>query len=144
MKRLHIHLGVADLARSVAFYSNLFGVAPEVKKADYAKWMLDDPRVNFAISTIAVQPGIDHLGIQAESADELAETAGRIEATGQPVISQGDAACCYTRGEKQWVTDPDGIAWESFHTTGEIALFGGDVIDLDALAGANVAAEKPA
>jgi len=81
MKRLHVHLGVADLARSVAFYSNLFGVSPEVKKADYAKWMLDDPRVNFAISTIAVRPGINHLGIQAESADELAETGIREMAT---------------------------------------------------------------
>ena len=144
MKRMHIHVGVADLTRSVAFYSHLFGAAPDVSKADYAKWMLDDPRVNFAISTVAVRPGVDHLGIQAESADELAEVADRVEATGRPTAAQGDAACCYARGEKHWVADPDGVAWESFLTTGDIALFGGDFVDLDALADDTAAAGKRA
>jgi catechol 2,3-dioxygenase-like lactoylglutathione lyase family enzyme len=126
MKCLHVHVGVADLDQSIGFYSTLFGVAPSVRKDDYAKWMLDDPRVNFAISTRSGQVGLDHLGVQAEQAGELAEIATRLKAADQAVLEQENSACCYARSDKAWVVDPTGLRWETFHTSGEITTYGED------------------
>ena len=122
MKRLHVHLGVADLDQSIAFYSALFGSEPSVKHGDYAKWMLDDPRVNFAISTRSGKIGLDHLGIQAENAEELAELEGRAKAAGAPVTEES-CACCYMESDKYWTVDPAGIAWEQFHSLKSIPTF---------------------
>ncbi|HEX8483581.1 MAG TPA: ArsI/CadI family heavy metal resistance metalloenzyme [Allosphingosinicella sp.] len=125
MKRLHVHVGVEDLDRSVAFYSTLFGADPTVTKGDYAKWMLDDPRVNFAISTGQhAEKGIEHLGIQVESSDELAEVYGRLKAADRPVLEEGATTCCYAKSEKSWIADPDGIVWEAFLTNGEATVYG--------------------
>jgi catechol 2,3-dioxygenase-like lactoylglutathione lyase family enzyme len=124
MKRLHVHVAVENLDRSVAFYSGLFASAPAVLKADYAKWMLDDPRVNFAISTRGREPGLDHLGIQAENADELKEIYGRLREAGGTVTEQGQTTCCYAKSEKSWIDDPSGIAWETFLTSGESTDYG--------------------
>jgi len=125
MKRLHVHVGVSDLDQSIAFYSTLFGSAPNVVKPDYAKWMLDDPRVNFAVSSGRhARQGIEHLGIQAEDGAELAEVYGRLAAAGRPVLEEGATTCCYARSEKSWVTDPDGVIWEAFHTIGESTVYG--------------------
>jgi predicted enzyme related to lactoylglutathione lyase len=124
MKRMHVHVAVADLEQSIGFYSALFATQPNVVKADYAKWMLDDPRVNFAISTRGKQPGLDHLGIQVESQDELQEVYGRLREAGGNVIEQGHTTCCYAKSEKSWIDDPAGIAWETFFTTGESTDYG--------------------
>jgi predicted enzyme related to lactoylglutathione lyase len=124
MKRLHVHIAVDDLQRSVGFYSTLFAVQPSVIKPDYAKWMLDDPRVNFAISTRGREPGLDHLGIQVESKDELHEVYARLRQAGGAIVEQGQTACCYAKSEKSWIDDPSGIAWETFHTTGESTDYG--------------------
>jgi predicted enzyme related to lactoylglutathione lyase len=124
MKRMHVHVSVDDLNKSIGFYSALFDVAPAVVKSDYAKWMLDDPRVNFAISTRGREPGLDHLGIQVESIDELHEVYARLRKAGGPVIEQGQTACCYAKSEKSWIDDPTGISWETFYTTGESADYG--------------------
>ncbi len=121
MKRFHVHAHVQDLAASIAFYSRLFGAAPTRVEGDYAKWMLDDPRINFAISTRGAAPGIDHLGIQADSAEELAELKAR--ADGLVTADEGETTCCYARSDKHWVTDPQGIAWEHFHTLADIPVF---------------------
>jgi catechol 2,3-dioxygenase-like lactoylglutathione lyase family enzyme len=126
MKRMHVHVGVRDLAKSIGFYSTLFGVPPTVRKGDYAKWMLDDPRVNFAISERGLTAGVDHLGIQTESGEELAELAGRLKAAGETTRDQVATTCCYAVGDKAWVNDPSGIRWETFHTFGEAAIFGAD------------------
>lgn len=127
MKRFHVHVRVDDLDSSVRFYSTLFGAEPAVIKADYAKWMLDDPRVNFAITARSTSVGLDHLGIQVESDGDLASIAGRLNAAGQSVAKQENAACCYARGNKGWVSDPSGISWETFHTFGESTVYGNDV-----------------
>ncbi len=124
MKRMHVHVAVDDLAQSIRFYSALFDADPSVVKPDYAKWMLDDPRVNFAISTRGRQAGLDHLGIQVESKEELDEVYARLHKAGGPVIGQGETACCYAKSEKSWIDDPAGIAWETFHTTGESTNYG--------------------
>lgn len=124
MKRMHVHVAVDDLQRAIGFYAALFGAPPSVTKIDYAKWMLDDPRVNFAISARGRKPGLDHLGLQAEDQAELREVYGRLRATGGPVIEQGETSCCYARSEKSWIDDPAGIAWETFHTTGEMTDYG--------------------
>jgi catechol 2,3-dioxygenase-like lactoylglutathione lyase family enzyme len=125
MKRLHVHVSVDDLDASIAFYSKLFAAEPAVTKGDYAKWMLDDPRVNFAVSTGAErETGIRHLGIQAEDGDELAEVYGRLEAAGQPVLEEGETTCCYAKSEKSWIADPDGVVWETFLTHGEATFYG--------------------
>jgi len=129
MKRLHVHVAVDDLARSVRFYSTLFAAGPTVLKDDYAKWMLEDPRVNFAISARGAAPGIEHLGIQVENADELAEVHGRLKAADGPVFEEGQTICCYAKSEKSWITDPTGIAWETFLTTGEHTTYGDSVPD---------------
>jgi catechol 2,3-dioxygenase-like lactoylglutathione lyase family enzyme len=124
MKRLHVHVAVDDLEPSIGFYSALFAAEPTVIKADYAKWMLDDPRVNFAISTRGREPGLDHLGIQVENQDELHEVYGRLRKAGGNIVEQGQTTCCYAKSEKSWIDDPSGIAWETFHTTGESTDYG--------------------
>lgn len=124
MKRLHVHLAVADLEASIRFYSALFAAEPAVVKPDYAKWMLDDPRVNFAISTRSRRLGLDHLGIQAENEGELQDVYGRLQALEAPVLEQGSTTCCYAQSEKSWALDPQGVAWEAFLTMGEAAVFG--------------------
>ena len=125
MKRLHVHVGVGDLDRSIQFYSTMFGAQPSVVKPDYAKWMLEDPRVNFAISAGRHGPtGIRHLGVQVESREELAEAYGRLQAADRPVLDEGRTTCCYARSEKSWIADPDGVVWETFHTDGEATTYG--------------------
>ena len=126
MKRFHVHVGVHDLAQSVRFYSALFAAAPSVLKADYAKWQLDDPRVNFAISTRARRAGVDHLGIQAESGDELDEIGARLAQADVSSTPQKGASCCYAKSDKYWTLDPQGVAWESFHTLASVPVFGED------------------
>jgi predicted enzyme related to lactoylglutathione lyase len=124
MKRMHVHVSVDDLNRSIGFYSALFSTKPVVIKPDYAKWMLDDPRVNFAISTRGKSPGLDHLGIQVENTDELSDVYARLHQAGGDVIEQGQTACCYAKSEKSWIEDPAGIAWEAFLTSGENTDYG--------------------
>ena len=124
MKRMHIHVAVDNLTHSIGFYSALFDADPAVVKPDYAKWMLDDPRVNFAISARGRAPGLDHLGIQVESQSELHEVYARLGKAGGTVVEQGETACCYAKSEKSWIDDPAGIAWETFHTTGENTVYG--------------------
>lgn len=123
MKRFHVHLHVTNLAQSVTFYSRLFAADPVRTEADYAKWMLEDPPVNFAISTRGDQPGIDHLGIQTDNADELQSLKDRATAADMSLLDEGATSCCYARSEKHWITDPQGIAWEHFHTLGNIPVF---------------------
>jgi catechol 2,3-dioxygenase-like lactoylglutathione lyase family enzyme len=125
MKRLHVHVGVNDLDQSIRFYSTLFASEPTVVKGDYAKWMLDDPRVNFAISAgNHAGKGIEHLGIQAESAEELSEVYGRLKAADRPLLEEGATTCCYAKSEKSWIADPDGVVWEAFLTNGEATVYG--------------------
>ena len=123
MKRFHVHVHVDDLAKSVAFYSKLFAAQPTRTESDYAKWMLDDPRINFAISTRGGAPGVDHLGFQTDSVEELAELKARADAADMLVADSGETTCCYARSEKHWVTDPQGVAWEHFHTLADIPVF---------------------
>ena len=123
MKRFHVHLHVDDLAKSIGFYSKLFAAEPARLEGDYAKWMLQDPPVNFAISTRGAQPGIDHLGIQTDDPAELAAMKARAQAADMALLDEGETTCCYARSEKHWVTDPQGIAWEHFHTLGNIPVF---------------------
>ena len=123
MKRFHIHVHVEDLAQSVAFYSRLFAAQPTKLEADYAKWMLEDPRINFAISARGGRPGVDHLGFQADNAEELAELKARAESADMALLDEGATTCCYAQSEKHWVTDPQGIAWEHFHTLADIPVF---------------------
>ncbi len=130
MKRLHVHVAVHDLQQSIRFYSALFASEPAVTKGDYAKWMLDDPRVNFAISTRGRKTGLDHLGIQAENGDELEEIGSRLAQADISVLPQKDASCCYAKSDKYWTLDPQGIAWESFHSLGSIPVFGQDTRSL--------------
>lgn len=127
MKRLHVHVVVDDLEASIGFYRTLFGSPPTVEKADYAKWMLDDPRVNFAISNKGSGgAGIDHLGIEVDNPDELADIAVRLKAAGEEVVEQRHAECCHAVSDKAWVADPQRVAWETFHTTGEATHYGDD------------------
>lgn len=126
MKRMHLHVSVPDLAQSIAFYSTLFGAPPSVTKDDYAKWMLDDPKVNFAISQRGAQVGVDHVGLQVESAAELAELSGRLKAAGAATLDQAATTCCYARSDKTWVSDPAGVRWETFFTFGEAVTYGED------------------
>jgi catechol-2,3-dioxygenase len=127
MKRMHVHVSVDDLDSAVGFYSALFAVEPAVRKDDYAKWMLEDPVVNFAISTRGRAAGLDHLGIQVETADELKDVYGRLREAGAAVVEQGKTTCCYAKSEKSWTGDPAGISWEVFHTTGEATDYGTSV-----------------
>ncbi len=124
MKRLHVHVAVPEIEGAVRFYSTLFGVGPTVAKPDYAKWMLDDPRVNFAISARGAAPGVNHLGIQAEDEAELADLRAKLDAADGAVFDEGETTCCYARSDKAWITDPAGVAWEAYHTMGEAKTFG--------------------
>lgn len=128
MKRLHVHVSVKDLAISIRFYSQLFASEPSVRKDDYAKWMLDDPRVNFAISQRDGKPGVQHLGIQVEDRSELEEVYGRLQRAEGPMIEEGATTCCYAQSEKGWIDDPQGVQWETFLTTGESTVYGTDEI----------------
>lgn len=132
MKRLHVHVGVEDLTQSIGFYSTLFGAEPTVTKDDYAKWMLDDPRVNFAISSGSAHKGVEHLGIEVESEGELEEVYGRLKAADRPVLEEGATTCCYAKSEKSWIADPQGVVWEAFFTNGEATVYG-DNPELSAL-----------
>lgn len=127
MKRLHVHVGVNDLDQSIRFYSTLFAAEPTVRKADYAKWMLGDPRVNFAISSRQDGAGVRHLGIQVESAEELQDVYARLKQANGPTFEEGKTTCCYAKSEKTWISDPQGVAWETFHTTGDSTTYGGGV-----------------
>ena len=128
MKRFHVHVTVDDLGQSVRFYSTLFATEPTVLKPDYAKWMLEDPRVNFAISAASVinghGAGISHLGIQAEDEGELAEIYGRLAEAERPVLEEKQTTCCYAQSDKQWIADPQGVPWETFYTYGESTVYG--------------------
>jgi catechol 2,3-dioxygenase-like lactoylglutathione lyase family enzyme len=126
MKRLHVHISVKDLPSSICFYRTLFGVEPVVTKPDYAKWMLEDPRVNFAISINRQPVGINHLGFQVESDEELRGMRARLAAADARMVEESGQACCYALGDKYWVTDPTGIAWETFHTLGSLPVYGED------------------
>ena len=127
MQRLHLHINVEDLERSIGFYTTLFGAQPTVRKDDYAKWMLEDPRVNLAISERGLTPGVAHAGIQAETAEELAVLAARLKAAGETTFDQQATSCCYARSDKSWVVDPSGLQWETFHTFGESTAYGEDL-----------------
>ena len=124
MKRLHVHVGVEDLAQSIRFYSTLFATEPTVVKKDYAKWMLEDPRVNFAISTVSGHIGVSHLGIQAEDETELADVYDRLSRAERPIVEAKATTCCYARSDKQWIADPQGVPWETFLTYGEATIYG--------------------
>jgi catechol-2,3-dioxygenase len=128
VKRLHVHVSVKDLGGSIRFYSQLFATEPTVRKADYAKWMLDDPRVNFAISQRDSKPGVQHLGIQVENRSELTEVYERLKRADAPVIEEGETTCCYAHSEKSWIDDPQGVQWETFLTSGESTVYGTDEI----------------
>jgi len=123
MKRFHVHAHVTDLDASIAFYSKMFASEPTRVEGDYAKWMLDDPRINFAISTRGSKPGVDHLGIQTDTEQELAALKAQAQAADMTLLDVGETTCCYARSDKYWVTDPQGIAWEQFHTLGNIPVF---------------------
>lgn len=125
MKRFHVHAHVEDLQASVAFYARMFGAAPTRLEADYAKWMLDDPRINFAISSRGGKPGVDHLGLQTDTEEELAELKARARAADMNLSGEGETSCCYARSDKYWLVDPQGIPWEQFHTLRDIPTFGG-------------------
>lgn len=129
MKRFHVHAHVEDLQASIAFYSKLFGVAPTRTESDYAKWMIEDPRINFAISSRGGKPGVDHLGLQTDTEDELVELKQRAREADMTLLEEGETNCCYARSDKYWVTDPQGIAWEQFHTLADIPTFGGGRAD---------------
>jgi catechol 2,3-dioxygenase-like lactoylglutathione lyase family enzyme len=128
MKRLHVHVRVENVAASIRFYSVLFAAEPNVTKSDYAKWMLEDPRVNFAISKREHAAGISHLGIQAEDYAELADVYSRMKRAQGPIREQGATTCCYARSEKSWIEDPQGIQWETFLATGDSTVYGTDSI----------------
>lgn len=123
MKRFHVHVHVDDLGKSITFYSKLFAAEPTRVESDYAKWMLEDPRINFAISTRGSQAGVDHLGFQVDDPAELAELKARAEAADMALLDEGETTCCYARSDKHWITDPQGIAWEHFHSLGTIPMF---------------------
>jgi catechol 2,3-dioxygenase-like lactoylglutathione lyase family enzyme len=144
MKRFHVHLHVQDLNASIAFYNKLFDALPTRVEGDYAKWMLEDPRINFAISTKGSKEGIDHLGFQADDVEELAGLMERAKnADLSSVVDEGNTTCCYARSEKHWVTDPQGIAWEQFHTLGSIPLFNDSVEILDEAKANEIKANVP-
>jgi catechol 2,3-dioxygenase-like lactoylglutathione lyase family enzyme len=126
MKRFHVHVAVDDLAANIRFYSTVLGAAPAVVKDDYAKWMLEDPRVNFAISRRGAKPGLDHLGLQVDSDEELAALRAQVGGAEIAAFDQPQSACCYAKSDKYWINDPQGIAWETFHTLDRIPVFGAD------------------
>lgn len=123
MKRFHVHVGVKDLGQSIEFYSTLFGQKPSKQKDDYAKWMLEDPRINFAISTRTKTEGVDHLGFQVDESSELNELTNRLKQADLGIYAEGTTTCCYANSEKAWVKDPSGIAWETYHTMNDVEVF---------------------
>jgi catechol 2,3-dioxygenase-like lactoylglutathione lyase family enzyme len=131
MKRLHVHVSVNDLPASIRFYQTLFGAEPAVTKPDYAKWMLEDPRVNFAISTHRQPVGVNHLGLQVDTDEELRGMRAQLEAADARMVEENEQPCCYAKSDKYWVTDPTGIAWETFHTLGSIPVYGEDTAVFD-------------
>jgi catechol 2,3-dioxygenase-like lactoylglutathione lyase family enzyme len=140
MKRFHVHVAVDDLDASVRFYSTVFGVSPTVLKTDYAKWMLDDPRVNFALSKRGLKAGLDHMGVQVDTEEELTALRSQVAQAEIAALDQRNASCCYARSDKYWIADPQGIAWETFHTLGSIPLYGEDTQRTE---GQSVACCKP-
>ncbi|MEO7689216.1 MAG: ArsI/CadI family heavy metal resistance metalloenzyme [Sphingomonas sp.] len=144
MKRLHLHVSVPDIDQAIAFYSVLFDAPPTVTKDDYAKWMLEDPRVNLAISSRARAIGVDHVGIQVDSNAELVELASRLKAAGSETMDQEATTCCYAKSDKSWVTDPAGVRWESFYTHGEATAYGEDEILPEPALAPNLAASASA
>ncbi len=144
MKRFHVHVSVPDLGSSIRFYSTLFGTEPAVVKGDYAKWMLEDPRVNFAISQRGGKPGLNHLGLQTDSDGELESLNAQLQRADLATHAEKDAACCYARSNKYWVTDPTGIAWETFHTMGSVPTFNGADTEATTQATACCAGDAPA
>lgn len=151
MKRFHVHVSVSDLNESIRFYSAVFGRLPDAHKADYAKWMLDDPRLNFAISTRRQPPGVNHLGLEVDSEEELRGMRAQLNAADAQMVEEKGQPCCYARSDKYWVTDPTGIAWETFHTLDSIPVYGEDTAVFDhgtstvpGLAGTNKACCAPA
>ena len=143
MKRFHVHAHVDNLPASIAFYAKLFDAPPSRVEADYAKWMLDDPRINFAISTRGDEPGVDHLGIQTDSAEELVELKARAQAADMTLLDEGATTCCYASSEKHWLTDPQGVAWEHFHTLADIPVFSQPKSEPVAAASACCASDTP-
>ena len=131
MKRFHIHVSVENLEQSIRFYSTMFGTEPARVEPDYAKWMLEDPRMNFAISTHRQPPGVNHLGFQVDSDEELRGLRAQLRAADERLIEESEQPCCYARSDKYWITDPTGIAWETFHTLGSIPIFGADTAVFD-------------
>src|ERR1700732_1032681 len=131
MKRFHVHVSVDNLDESIQFYSTLFAAGPSVRQSDYAKWMLEDPRVNFAISTHRQPIGVNHLGFQVDSGEELRGWHAQLQAADAQLVQENDQPCCYARSDKYWVTDPTGIAWETFHTLGSIPVYGEDTAVFD-------------
>ena len=131
MKRFHVHVSVADLSASIRFYSELFGSEPTIEKPDYAKWMLDDPRINLAISTHRQPVGVNHLGVQVDSDEELRAMQTQLRSADARMIQENEQPCCYARSDKYWVTDPSGIAWETFHTLSSIPVYGEDTAVFD-------------
>ena len=134
MKRFHVNVSVADVGQSIEFYKTLFGEEPTVIKDDYAKWMLEDPRVNFAISASQQSRGVNHIGLQADTVDELSEIQGRLKKAGESTFNQPDAECCYARSSKTWVRDPDAVAWETFVTHSDITHYGDDILPAENVA----------
>src|SRR5687768_18574271 len=126
MKRFHVHVAVDDLNANIRFYSAVFGAEPSVRKTDYAKWMMEDPRINFAISQRGAKAGLDHLGLQVDTDEELSALRSQVTAAEISRHEQPDATCCYARSDKYWITDPQGIAWETYHTLGEAEIYGAD------------------
>ncbi len=131
MKRFHIHVSVKDIAQSIRFYSTVFGAQPAVVEADYAKWMLEDPRINFAISNHGQPIGVNHLGFQVDSGEELRALQSQLLAADARLVQEDEQACCYARSDKYWVTDPTGMAWETFHSLGRIPIYGEDTAVFD-------------
>ena len=127
MKRFHVHVAVDDLDANIRFYSTIFGAPPTVVKADYAKWMIEEPRLNFAISNRGAKTGLDHLGFQVDSNEELAELRQKVADAEIAALDQPQSECCYARSDKYWITDPQGIAWETYHTLGEVEIYGVDM-----------------
>ncbi len=144
MKRFHVHLHVQDLQKNIGFYSALFQQPPARAEADYAKWLLEDPPVNFAISTRGQGTGLDHLGIQVGSADELTALKAQAQQADMALLDEGETTCCYARSDKYWITDPQGVAWEQFHTLDNIPVFREAAQETDSACCAPAPASEPA
>ena len=144
MKRFHVHVAVPDLKQSIRFYSTMFGAQPAVLKDDYAKWMLEDPRVNFAISQRGGSAGINHLGFQVDHPSELKEIHSRLQAADAGVTEEKNVSCCYAISDKYWVTDPAGVAWESFHSLGTVPFYNGETKDAEKGGCCAPSADQPA